>query len=134
MSTSRATLAAFVDSSALVALADRGDATHDGAVAAYRELCDAGYRLFTTPYAVVEAHELLALSLGSELAQRWLDNLHIALYYLDEADHARARHRLVTDDRLASRTLTDVLNITAMERLGVRDAFAVDEHFTVETS
>jgi predicted nucleic acid-binding protein len=133
MSAPRAPLAAFVDSSALVALADRGDATHQGAVAAYRELCDAGYRLFTTEYAVVEAYDLLTLSLGSELARRWLDHLEIALYHLDDADHARARHRLVTDDRLASRTLTDVLNITAMERLGVRDAFAVDEHFTVET-
>ncbi len=132
MSTPRPPLAAFVDSSALVALADQGDATHEGAVAAYRELCDAGYRLFTTDYAVVEAFDLLTLSLGHELARRWLANLRIALYHLDETDHTRARHRLVTDDRLATRTLTDVLNITAMERLGVRDAFAVDEHFTVE--
>jgi len=132
MSSSRPPLAAFVDASALVALADRGDATHEGAVAAYRELCDAGYRLFTTEYAVVEAFDLLSLSLGTELARQWLANLRIALYHLDEADHTRARHRLVTDDRLATRTLTDVLNITAMERLGVRDAFAVDEHFTVE--
>ncbi len=132
MSTPRPPLAAFVDSSALVALADQGDATHEGAVAAYRELCDAGYRLFTTDYAVVEAFDLLTLSLGHELARRWLANLRIALYHLDEIDHTRARHRLVTDDRLATRTLTDVLNITAMERLGVRDAFAVDEHFTVE--
>jgi len=132
MSNSRPPLAAFVDASALVALADRGDATHEGAVAAYRELCDAGYRLFTTEYAVVEAFDLLSLSLGTELARQWLANLRIALYHLDEADHTRARHRLVTDDRLATRTLTDVLNITAMERLGVRDAFAVDEHFTVE--
>jgi predicted nucleic acid-binding protein len=132
MSTPRPPLAAFVDSSALVALADQGDATHEGAVAAYRELCDAGYRLFTTEYAVVEAFDLLTLSLGHEPARRWLANLRIALYHLDETDHTRARHRLVTDDRLATRTLTDVLNITAMERLGVRDAFAVDEHFTVE--
>lgn len=125
-------LAAFVDSSALVALADRGDATHAGAVAAYQELRDAGYRLFTTEFAIVEAFDLISLSLGPERARAWLAKLEIARYHLDEADLARAHHRLVTDERLASRTLTDALNLAAMERLGVRDAFAVDEQFTVE--
>ena len=126
-------LAAFVDSSTLVALADRGDATHTGAVAAYQELRDAGYRLFTTEYAIAEAYELISLSLGIECARDWLVKLEIARYHLDEADISRAHHRLVTDDRLASRTLTDVFNITAMERLGVRDAFAVDAGFPVES-
>ena len=125
-------LAAFVDSSALVALADRGDATHTGAVAAYEELRESGYRLFTTEYAIAEAFELIGLSLGHECARDWLVKLEIAHYHLDEADISRAHHRLVTDDRLASRTLTDVLNITAMERLGVRDAFAVDAGFPLE--
>jgi predicted nucleic acid-binding protein len=125
-------LAAFVDSSAMVALADAGDATHAGAVAAYQELRDAGYRLFTTEFAIAEAFELISLSLGNECARDWLVKLEIARYHLDEADHSRARHRLVSDERLASRTLTDVLNITAMERLGVRDAFAVDASFPVD--
>ena len=124
--------AAFVDASAMVALADAGDATHAGAVAAYRELRDAGYRLFTTEYAVVEAFDLIATALGTETARDWLVKLEIARYHLDEADLSRARHRLVTDARLASRTLTDALNITAMERLGVRDAFAVDASFPME--
>ena len=125
-------LAAFVDASAMVALADQGDATHSGAVAAYKELCEAGYRLFTTEFAVAEAYELIALALGDDCARDWLVKLDIARYHLDEADFSRAHHRLVTDDRLASRTLTDALNITAMERLGVRDAFAVDAGFPVE--
>ncbi len=125
--------AAFVDSSTLVALADKGDATHAGAVAAYQELRDAGYRLFTTEYAVADAYELISLALGAARARDWLVKLEIARYHLDEADITRAHHRLVTDDRLASRTLTDVLNITAMERLGVRDAFAVDAGFPVES-
>lgn len=126
-------LAAFVDASALVALADSGDATHAGAVAAYEQLREGGYRLFTTEYAITEAYELLRLSLGNDLARSWLAKLEIARYHLDEADIARAHHRLVTDDRLASRSLTDALNITAMERLGVHDAFAVDAGFPVDS-
>ncbi len=126
------TPAAFVDASAMVALADAGDATHAGAVAAYYELRDASYRLFTTEYAVAEAFDLIAHALGHECARDWLVKLRIARYHLDEADHARAHHRLVTDRRLASRTLTDALNVTAMERLGVRDAFAVDAGFPME--
>ncbi|MGH2549618.1 MAG: type II toxin-antitoxin system VapC family toxin [Thermomicrobiales bacterium] len=123
---------AFVDSSALVALADSGDATHRAAVSAYEELRAAEYRLFTTSYAIAEAFELIAISLGNAAARQWLQALHIDIYHLDPDDISRARNRLVTDERLASRTLTDALNITAMERLGVRDAFAVDPDFVVE--
>jgi predicted nucleic acid-binding protein len=123
---------AFIDSSALVALADSGDATHRAAVSAYEELRAADYRLFTTSFAVAEAYELILISLGSAAARRWLEALRIDIYHLDPDDIARARDRLVTDERLASRTLTDALNITAMERLGVHDAFAVDPDFVVE--
>lgn len=123
---------AFVDSSALVALADRGDATHLAAVSAYEELRAADYRLFTTSFAVAEAYELITVGLGSAAARQWLQALRIDIYHLDPDDFSRARDRLVTDARLASRTLTDALNITAMERLGVRDAFAVDPDFVVE--
>jgi predicted nucleic acid-binding protein len=123
---------AFIDSSALVALADSGDATHRAAVSAYEELRAADYRLFTTSFAIAEAYELIQIGLGSAAARRWLEALRIDIYHLDPDDIARARNRLVTDERLASRTLTDALNITAMERLGVRDAFAVDPDFVVE--
>jgi predicted nucleic acid-binding protein len=123
---------AFIDASAMVALADRGDATHRAAVSAYEELKAAGYRLFTTSYAIAEAFELIAIGLGHAAARHWLQALRIDIYHLDPDDISRARTRLVTDERLASRTLTDALNITAMERLGVRDAFAVDPDFVVE--
>ena len=55
---------AFVDASALVALADRDDASHEAAVAAYQDFVASGFRLFTSDYALVEAHDLLAAALG----------------------------------------------------------------------
>ncbi|HEX5992347.1 MAG TPA: hypothetical protein VFY70_07225, partial [Thermomicrobiales bacterium] len=54
----------FVDASALVALADRDDASHGAAVAAYQELVASGFRLFTTDLALASAHELIAAALG----------------------------------------------------------------------
>ena len=125
---------AFVDASALIALADRDDRAHEGAASAYRELCDAGYRLFTTSCAVDEAYELISIGLGAALARQWLRDFRLPVYYIDETDYSRARDRLVNDPGHATRTLTDALNIAVMERLGVRDAFAVDPNVLEETA
>ena len=125
---------AFVDASALIAMADRDDRAHEGAVAAYGELCGAGYRLFTTNCAVDEAFELISVGLGPALARQWLRDFRLPIYYVDETDHTRARTRLVSDPGHQTRTLTDALNIAVMERLGVRDAFAVDPNVLEETA
>lgn len=125
--------AAFVDSSALVALADRDDASHAAAVAAYRELVAAGYRLFTTNYAVAETFELLRAGLGGTVARQWLLEARIAVYHISEADEAKARRMVLADSNRRDLSLTDATSLIVMERLGVSDAFAVDQHFLAET-
>ena len=61
--------ATFVDASALVALADRDDASHAAAVSAYQDLIASGFRLFTTDLALAAAHELIAVVLGHDVAR-----------------------------------------------------------------
>lgn len=125
---------AFVDSSALVALADRDDASHADAVAAYRELVAAGYKLFTTNYAVAETFDLLQAGLGVAVARRWLRDARLAVYHADAQDEARARRLVLAASERRPLSLSDAVGLAVMDRLGVHDAFAVDQHFLAETS
>ena len=124
--------AAFVDASALVALADRDDASHAAAVAAYRELVAAGYALFTTSAAVAETFDLLRAGLGGETARRWLRDCRLAVYHADEADEAAARRLLLEAGERRDLSLTEAINLAAMDRLGVTEAFAVDQRFLLD--
>lgn len=120
-------LAAFVDSSALVSLVDRDDVTHRAAVDAYESLKSGGYRLFTSNHIVAETFDLLAGSLGHEIARSWLDEMGLPVYIADSNDIEQARERV-----LASRKplkFNDALSVVIMQRLGVADAFAVDPDF-----
>ena len=88
-------LAAFVDSSALVSLVDRDDYTHRAAVDAYESLKSEGYRLFTSNHVVAETYDLLAGSLGNEIARSWLDEMGLPIYVADANDLEQARDRVL---------------------------------------
>lgn len=123
---------AFVDASAFVALADRDDASHSAAVAAYRSLCGSGYRLFTTDHALAEAYGLIGGGLGREAARAWLAAARIAVYSTTEEDLEHARQRVAGQTGARGGSLTDAISIVVMERLGVADAFSVDPAFSAE--
>ena len=125
--------AMFVDSSAIVALVDRDDASHEAAVAAYQELVAADYKFFTTNYALAETFDLLQAGLGSDVARQWLRDSLLTVYHADEQDLAKAR-RMIARAGNRRLSLTDAIGLAVMERLGVTDAFAVDPDFLAETS
>lgn len=125
---------AFVDSSAIVTLVDRDDASHEAALDAYRSLVEAGYRLFTTNHVLDEAFELLVAGVGLEVARHWLCNHRLPIYFVDESDLAAAKELIANRAATATITLTDALSMVVMERLGVSDAFAVDPSFLAELS
>ena len=125
---------AFVDSSAILAMANRGDPTHEQAVAAYHELVDGGYHLFTTDYVIAETLQMLELAFGVDLARQWLRDQRLPIYHADEQDVRRAI-AMITSARAGTRlTMTDAVTSVVMERLGVSDAFAVDPEFLTDTA
>jgi len=123
---------AFVDSSAIVTLVDRDDASHGAAVEAYRSLVAAGYRLFTTNHVLDEAFELLSTGVGPAVARQWLRDNRLPIYFIDETDLTAAAEMIATRETNAPITLTDALSMVVMERLNVSDAFAVDPAFLAE--
>lgn len=120
---------AFVDSSALVALADRDDATHQPAVEAYRTLLNDGYCLFTTNHVVAETFGLLASRTGLDTARTWLSKMSLAVYIVDSQDEDRARQMLIGTGAPNPASYVDAVSYVVMERLGVTDAFAIDPDF-----
>lgn len=125
---------AFVDSSAIVALVDRNDSTHEAAVAAYRDLLDQGYKLFTTNYVQSETVSLLADGVGPNVASQWLRDHRLPIYHADEQDEHRARALVIASRSPRGLSYVDAVSLVVMERLGVGDAFAVDTNFLSETN
>lgn len=121
--------AVFIDSSAIVALVDQDDASHQDAVTAYHGLVSAGYRLFTTNYVVSETYDLLRAGVGHAVARQWLKDNALATYHADEQDERRARRTVLRARGAHGLTITDAISLVVMERFGVADAFAVDPNF-----
>lgn len=127
-------IVAFVDSSAIVAMVDVKDTTHDAAVAAYRELVDGGYKLFTTNHVIAETVDLLTNGAGPAVARQWLRDQRLPVYHTDEQDNHRARALVIASRSSRGLSYIDAVSLVVMERFGVADAFAVDPHFLNETS
>ncbi|HEU0115414.1 MAG TPA: PIN domain-containing protein [Thermomicrobiales bacterium] len=123
---------AFIDASAIVALVDGNDRSHDAARAAYRDLLAQGYRLFTTDFVIAEAFDLLRVGVGAATARAWLREQRLPVYRADEADLERAQRLLLDDQSPAERSFADAVSLAVMQRLGVADAFAVDRHFLAD--
>jgi predicted nucleic acid-binding protein len=119
----------FVDASALVALADRDDASHAAAMTAYQDLVASGFRLFTTDLALAAAHELIAVALGHEAARSWLAHCNILVQRIASADLEEGRRAIEEGWSAPGATLADTIHLAVLDRLGVTDVFAVDRAF-----
>lgn len=122
-------LAVFVDASALVALADRDDAAHVAAEAAYRDFVESDFRLFTTNLALAAAHELIAAALGVETARSWLAHCNIHVLVIAPIDLEEGRRAIEEGTSAPHATLADSIHLAVLDRLGVTDVFAVDRAF-----
>lgn len=129
-----AALVALVDSSAIVALVDRHDETHEAAVAAYKDLLKQGYKLFTTNFVVAETISLLTDGVGADIARQWLRDHRLTVYHADEQDERRARALVIGSRSERGLSYVDAISLVVMERLGIADAFAVDTYFLSEAN
>ena len=119
----------FVEASALVALADRDDASHAAAVTAYQDLVASGFHLFTTDLALASAHEMIAVALGQEVARSWLAHCNILVQRIAPADLEEGRRAIEEGWSAPRATLADTIHLAVLDRLGVTDVFAVDRAF-----
>jgi predicted nucleic acid-binding protein len=121
----------FVDTSAYVAVAIRGDENHRQAVLTLRALTERRSRLYTTNFVAAETHAFVLARGGRDLA---LQTLGLIDHGFEEvirvgADDERQAREVLSRYRDKDFSLVDAMSFTVMSRLGITAAFAFDRHF-----
>lgn len=127
--------AVFLDTSGWFAALSPKEAKHDAALAAYRRAIETGMRLVTTNLVVAEMQTLVMRYRGSTEALRFLDSLyqdaaHEVVFVDREVERSAIDQwmRRYRDQRLS---LTDSVSFETMRVRRIRQALAIDEHFTL---
>lgn len=122
----------LVDTSGFYAVADRSDAHHGEARAVFESRGAVG-DLVTTDHVVVETWMLLRARLSRAAAMRYWDavmegGVTVLGVTGDELAHARGIGATWPDQDFS---LVDLTSFAAMERRGIEEVLAFDEHFRV---
>jgi len=118
----------LVDTSAVYALLDRGDAWHEAARNSLENLKLARAEPLLTNFILAECHALSLSRLGPQVARRWLLGNVWPVERVTVDDEARAKEIIgLYSDKTFS--YTDATSFAVMQRLGMRRAFAFDPHF-----
>ena len=123
-------MSVFVDTSAIIAIVDRGDKGHPVATQAWGQLVASGEELWVTSYVLLEAFSLIQRRFGMGAVRAFWDDMAPALNvaWVDEAGHAIGVSAVLAAGR-RDLTLVDCVSFEAMRSLGIRTAFTLDPHF-----
>ncbi|MFZ5592494.1 MAG: type II toxin-antitoxin system VapC family toxin [Bacillota bacterium] len=119
----------MVDTSAIYALLDSSDNFHKQAVSFLKALSLSQNLVLVTNFIVAESHALLANRPGPEIAGQWLKGLCWPIERVTIEDENRARE-IIYSHTGKSFSFTDATTFAVMERLGIKNAPAFDQHFT----
>jgi len=123
----------FVDTSAFLAIENRRDPHHDGALALRKRITGAGRLLPTSDYAPDESYTIIRHRAGHRIAVGFGDDIRVSGGVRVESvtpemiEQAWAAFKRFADKDFS---FTDCTSFVLMRRLGLRDAFAFDGHFT----
>ena len=122
----------FLDTSAIYALADRGDANHRRAVDLFREALASGEQFLTHSYVLVEGMALLQQRLGPTAALTLAeDAAAFEVEWITRDIHSEAVQWLRTAARRQI-SLVDAASFIVMRVRHVKVALAFDPHFAEE--
>jgi len=127
-----AKLEVFADTSAIYALVNRKDPSHDAAKAEVEKLLRGGRRLVTTDYVVTESINLGNARGGSVVALRVLDlveqsqALKIEWVGVERFEVAKRFFRKHSDHGYS---FTDCTSFVVMQEFQLTDALTTDRHF-----
>jgi predicted nucleic acid-binding protein len=119
----------FLDTSAIYALADRGDPNHDTAVERLQQLLDSGEELITHNYVVLESIALIQSRLGFTPALSFAKECAtFTIEWVDQSLHASGIRELQKSGKRQI-SLVDHISFLVMRRRAVTVAFAFDPDF-----
>ena len=122
----------FLDTSAVMALADTEDEHHARAVAAMGRLASEGHALLTHNYVLIESAAVLQRRLGLDSALAFLSDVdRLTVHWITPGDHAEAVD-LLTERNRRKLSLVDCMSFIVMRKYGVAAALAYDADFEAE--
>jgi predicted nucleic acid-binding protein len=124
-------MSVFVDTSAFYALLADNDVNHVRARDAWTALAATMAHVQCTNYVLLETTALLQHRLGINAVRVFQEEIVPVLHveWIGSDDHSAAVDALLTAGR-RELSLVDCTSFGVMRRLGIRQAFAYDEHFT----
>ncbi|MDL5053046.1 PIN domain-containing protein [Oscillatoria laete-virens NRMC-F 0139] len=122
----------FIDSGALVAVANRGDQYEQMARQLWEKIAESGYELISTEHILDEVATAICRTQSPRRAAEWVRmQLDMGLIRWcqplpDDLISATGWLGKLTDQRV---NFTDCLSFSVMNRMGLRCAFSFDQHF-----
>lgn len=122
--------AVFIDTSAFLAVLDKGDRCHSDSLRKWMHLAKTRAEVWTTDYVRLESWSLIQRRLGPQAVTAfqddWLPLCKIHQVGLDGFERASAQWRIAQRRNLS---LVDLTSFDAMRQLAIRTALAFDGHF-----
>jgi predicted nucleic acid-binding protein len=120
----------FVDTSAILALLNPQDDSHEGARRAFANLQTREAPLLTTSFVLVELYALLGRRMGLEaIAAFRLDFAPLLEVVWVNAELHEAGLDLLLERRIRDLSLVDAVSFLVMRQRRLEEAFAFDQHF-----
>ncbi|MBI4299055.1 MAG: PIN domain-containing protein [Chloroflexi bacterium] len=122
----------FLDTSAIYALADRGDSNHGQALEAFRRLWEDNEDVLVHSYVLVEAAALLQRRLGLDSALQFLqESRQFHVHWVSSGDHEKAVG-LLEERGKRGLSLVDCASFNIMRDYQVSQALTFDTDFEQE--
>ena len=120
----------FVDTSALIALLDAGEAKHKACAREWKRLLAADAALVTSNYVIVETCAVAQRRLGMDAVRSLTTDFMplLAIDWVDEPVHGAGHAAMLTANR-KELSLVDCVSFEIMRRRDVATAFALDADF-----
>jgi predicted nucleic acid-binding protein len=120
----------FMDTSALIALADDQDKFHNEAKQQWRAILENQDALICNNYAVLETISLFQRRFGMEYIHALQTEILslLELHWIDESQHQGALEQFLQNNR-RDLSLVDCSSFSTMRHLGLKTVFTFDNHF-----
>ncbi len=121
----------FIDTSAFLSILDSDDNFHPKAKTEWAGLVSSGAVLFCNNYVLVETFALVQHRLGMKAVRALNDDILplVNIEWVDETTH-RAGVSAVEASGRRRLSLVDCVSFETMRQLGIKTAFAFDQHFS----
>lgn len=120
----------FVDTSAHFAIANKKDPDHERANRFLKKLAEEEQSLVITNFILSETYTLMLRKIGREKAIEYIENLKKSsiIIRVSQEDEKKA-WQIIQQYKDKDFTYVDATSFVVMERSGIKESFAFDDHF-----